>query len=234
MAARTIPDAAEDPVAKKLYEDDVLVIGLGRFGGSVALELHRLGHHVVAVERDPGLAETFLGKVGKIVQADASTPQSMGHLKARCFSLAVVGIGSSIEASVLCAMNLVDAGIPTIWAKALSPEHARILERIGVHHVVLPESESGKRVAHLVNGKLMDYIEFDDGFAIIKMKPPQEAIGFTLAQSAIRSKYGVTVVGVKAPGQDFTYAVPETKVTQHDTLIVSGPTELLDRLASRP
>ena len=100
--------------------------------------------------------------------------------------------------------------------------------------MVLPESESGKRVAHLVNGKLMDYIEFDDGFAIIKMKPPQEAIGFTLAQSAIRSKYGVTVVGVKAPGQDFTYAVPETKVTQHDTLIVSGPTELLDRLASRP
>jgi trk system potassium uptake protein len=234
VAARTITQAAEDPVGKKLYEDDVLVIGLGRFGASVALELHRLGHHVVAVERDPGLAETFLGKVGKIIQADASTPQSMGHLKARSFSLAVVGIGSSIEASVLTAMNLVDAGIPTIWAKALSPEHARILERIGVHHVVLPESESGKRVAHLVNGKLMDYIEFDDGFAIIKMKPPQEAIGFTLAQSAIRSKYGVTVVGVKAPGQDFTYAVPETKVTQHDTLIVSGPTDLLDRLASRP
>jgi trk system potassium uptake protein TrkA len=227
-------DAAEDPVAKKLYEDDVLVIGLGRFGASVALELHRLGHHVVAVERDPMLAETFLGKVGRIVQADASTPQSMDQLKARSFRFAVVGIGSSIEASVLCAMNLVDAGIPTIWAKALSPEHGRILERIGVHHVVLPESESGKRVAHLVNGKLMDYIEFDDGFAIIKMKPPQEAIGFTLAQSAIRSKYGVTVVGVKAPGQDFTYAVPETKVTQHDTLIVSGPTDLLDRLASRP
>jgi trk system potassium uptake protein TrkA len=66
------------------------------------------------------------------------------------------------------------------------------------------------------------------------MKPPQEAIGFTLKQSAIRSKYGVTVVGVKAPGSDFTYAVPETKVTAHDTLIVSGPTDLLDRLASRP
>ncbi len=221
-------------MVKKLYDDDVLVIGLGRFGGAVAIELQRLGHHVVAVERDAQLAETFLGKVTRIVQADASNPQAVANLKARSFTLAVVGIGSSVEASVLCAMNLVDAGIPTIWAKALSPEHGRILERIGVHHVISPEAETGRRVAHLVNGKLMDYIEFDDGFAIVKMKPPQETIGFTLGQSKIRSKYGVTVVGVKAPSEDFSYAVPETKVTAHDTLIVSGPTELLDRLASRP
>ena len=221
-------------MAKKLYDDDVLVIGLGRFGGAAAIELQRLGHNVVAVERDPVLAETFLGKVGKVVQADASNPQTIANIKARNFTLAVVGIGSSVQASVLCAMNLVDAGIPTIWAKALSPEHARILARIGVHHVISPEVDSGRRVAHLVNGKLMDYIEFDDGFAIVKMRPPQEAIGFTLSQSGIRSKYGVTVVGVKAPGQDFTYAVPETKVTAHDTLIVSGPTDLLERLASRP
>jgi trk system potassium uptake protein TrkA len=221
-------------VGKKLYEDDVLVIGLGRFGGAVAVELQRLGHNVVAVEVDPTLAETFLGKVTKIVQADASNPAAMQQLKARSFRLAIIGIGTSLEASVLCAMNLVDAGIPTIWAKALTAEHKRILERIGVHHVISPEAETGRRVAHLLNGKLMDYIEFDDGFAIVKMKPPQEAIGFTLAQSAIRSKYGVTVVGVKAPGQDFTYAVPETKVTAHDTLIVSGPTELIERLASRP
>ncbi|GAB3438264.1 TrkA family potassium uptake protein [Phycicoccus ginsengisoli] len=221
-------------MAKKLYEDDVLVIGLGRFGGAVAVELQRLGHTVVAVEVDPVLAESFLGKVSKIVQADATQPAAMAHLKARSFKLAVVGIGSSVEASVLCAMNLVDAGIPTIWAKALTPEHTRILERIGVHHVITPEAESGRRVAHLLNGKLMDYIEFDDGFAIVKMRPPQEAIGFTLAQSAIRSKYGVTVVGVKSPGADFTYAVPETKVSGHDTLIVSGPTSLIERLASRP
>ena len=103
-----------------------------------------------------------------------------------------------------------------------------------MHHVISPEVDSGRRVAHLLNGKLMDYIEFDDGFAIVKMKPPQEAIGFTLAQSQIRSKYGVTIVGVKAPGQDFTYAVPQTKVSAQDMLIVSGPIELIERLASRP
>jgi trk system potassium uptake protein TrkA len=148
--------------------------------------------------------------------------------------IAIVGIGSSIESSVLAAANLVDAGVPSIWAKALSPEHKRILDRIGVHHVISPEADSGRRVAHLVNGKMLDYIEFDDGYAIVKMAPPRETVGFTLGQSQIRSKYGVTVVGVKAPGEDFSHAVPETKVTAAHTLIVSGPTELIERLASRP
>ncbi|MEO7070487.1 MAG: TrkA family potassium uptake protein [Nostocoides sp.] len=218
----------------RLYDDEVLVIGLGRFGAAAALELQRLGHRVSGVERDQARAESYVGRLTRVVQADASMPAMIDKLHARDFRLAVVGIGSSIEASVLAAANLVDAGIPSIWAKAKSTEHARILNRIGVMHVVRPEADSGHRVAHLVNGKLEDYIEFDDGFAIVKMRPPQESIGFTLEQSAIRSKYGVTIVGVKAPGQDFTYAVPQTKVNSADTLIVSGPVELIERLANRP
>jgi len=218
----------------RLYDEDVVVIGLGRFGASAAMELHRLGHKVLAVEKDPAIAEQFVGKVGKVVVGDASHPSAIESTGAGSFRIAVVGIGTSIEASILAASNLVDAGVPSVWAKAVSPEHKRILERIGVHHVIRPEADSGRRVAHLVNGKLLDYIEFDDGYAIVKMAPPRETVGFTLAQSQIRSKYGVTVVGVKAPGEDFTHAVPETKVTAHHTLIVSGPTELLERLASRP
>ncbi len=218
----------------RLYEDDVLVIGLGRFGAEAALELSRLGHKVVAIEKDQTLAESFSGRVARVILADASLPRTIEAANASSFKIAVIGIGSSIEASVMAAGNLVDAGIPSIWASAFSREHARILERIGVQHIVQPEADSGLRVAHLVNGKLQDYIQFDDGYAIVKMAPPRESIGFTLAQSQIRSKYGVTVVGVKAPGEDFTHAVPETKVTAQHTLIVSGPSELIDRLAGRP
>ena len=148
--------------------------------------------------------------------------------------LAVVGIGTSIESSVLVVANLVDLGTKQIWAKAITPAHGKILQRIGAHHVVYPEAEAGYKVAHLVSGKLMDYIEFDDDFAIVKMRPPRETQGFTLGQSEVRKKYGVTIVGVKSPGEDFTYAVPSTKVSAHDTLIVSGPTTLIERLASRP
>ncbi|NLJ53241.1 MAG: TrkA family potassium uptake protein [Intrasporangiaceae bacterium] len=217
-----------------LYDDDVLVIGLGRFGGAAALELQRLGHRVLGVESDGALAEKFLGRLTKIVQADAADAKIIETVKARSFAIAIIGIGSSVEASVLAAANLVDAGIPSIWAKAMSPEHARILERIGVHNVVRPEADSGRRVAHLVNGKLQDYIEFDDGFAIVKMRPPKETLGFTLEQSQLRSTYGVTVVGVKSPGQDFTYAVPQTKVMQDDLLIVAGKVSLIEKLAARP
>lgn len=218
----------------RLYEDDVLVVGLGRFGGESALELHRLGHKVIAIEKDQTTAEGFSSRLARVILADAAQPQAIEACHASNFKLAVIGIGSSVEASILTAGNLVDARIPSIWAKAVSLQHARILERIGVHHVVRPEADSGRRVAHLVNGKLQDYIEFDDGYAIVKMSPPRETIGFTLMQSQIRSKYGVTVVGVKAPGEDFTHAVPETKVTAQHTLIVSGPVELIDRLAGRP
>ena len=218
----------------RLYEEDVLVIGLGRFGGAAALELRKLGHTVVGVEKDPALAEQFSSQLDKVVHADAASTKTAESVRVRNFKLAVVGIGSSVEASVLCAGNLIDAGVTSIWAKAVSPEHARILQRIGVQHVISPEAESGTRVAHLVNGRMLDYIEFEDGFAIVKMVPPRESIGFTLGQAQLRSRYGVTVVGVKSPGQDFKHAVPETKVTAADTLIVSGPRELIERLACRP
>ncbi|MDN5790198.1 MAG: TrkA family potassium uptake protein [Micrococcales bacterium] len=218
----------------KLFDDDVLVIGLGRFGSAVALELTRLGHRVLAVEKNNALAESYVNKVARVVHADMAQSSATEMVMNAEPKIAIVRIGSSIESSVLAAANLVDAGVPSIWAKALSPEHKRILDRIGVHHVISPESDAGRRVAHLVNGKLLDYIEFDDGFAIVKIKPPTETIGFTLEQSQIRRKYGVTVVGVKAPGEDFTYAVPATKISAHHMLIVSGPTELLERFAARP
>ncbi len=215
-------------------DDDVLVIGLGRFGAAAAVELRRLGHRVTAMERDGARAERFLGTLTHIIHADGSDPAACRKAKASQYRIAIVAIGSSIEGSVLAAANLVDAGVENIWAKATTPEHARILDRIGVHHVVRPESDTGRRVAHLVGGRLQDFIEFDDDFAIVKMRPPQEMIGFTLEQSGVRRKYGVTIIGVKSPGEDFTYAVPSTKVSAHDVLLVSGPTNLLERLAARP
>jgi trk system potassium uptake protein TrkA len=218
----------------RLFDDDVMVIGLGRFGSAVALELTRLGTRVIAVERDNPLAETYVNKVSRVVHADMAHANAIDLVRNADIKIAIVGIGSSIESSVLAAANLVDAGVPSIWAKALSPEHKRILERIGVHHVISPEADSGRRVAHLVNGRLLDYIQFDDDYAIVKLKPPAETIGFTLEQSQVRKKYGITVVGVKATGEDFKHAIPSTKISANDMLVVSGPIELIERFASRP
>ena len=210
-------------------DSGVLVIGLGRFGSSIAATLDRLGQDVLAVE----LVAQWAGRIA-LVEADAANPEALEQLGAREFPVAVVGVGSYLEASVLITGNLVDIGVPQIWAKAVSNEHARILQRIGAHHVVLPEADAGARVAHLVSGKLLDYIEVEDGFTIVKMRPPRETQGFTLAQSKVRERYGVTVIGVKSPGIDFVYATPETRLSQNDLIIVSGHADLLERFAARP
>ena len=212
----------------------VLVIGLGRFGASLALTLEELGTDVLAMDTSAELVQDYSGHLTHVVQADATNMDALQQVGAGDFSAAVVGVGTSIEASVLITANLVDLGRPVIWAKAISQSHGKILERIGAHHVVFPEKDAGQRVAHLVNGRLIDFIEFDDGFAIVKMRPPQEIVGLTLTESDIRAEYGVTVVGVKSPGRDFTYATPETRVSQHDLVIVSGHTDLIERFANRP
>ncbi|GAA1716489.1 TrkA family potassium uptake protein [Isoptericola hypogeus] len=220
---------------KKVRERDagVLVVGLGRFGSAIASTLDRLGQDVLAVERDERLVAQWSGRL-PLVEADASNPEALEQLGARDFGVAVVGVGTELEASVLITGNLVDMGTPQIWAKAISAEHGRILTRIGAHHVVFPESDAGSRVAHLVSGKMLDYIEVEDGFTIVKMRPPKEMQGFTLAQSDIRKKYGVTVIGVKSPGVEFAYATPETRVSSNDLLVCSGHAELLERFSARP
>lgn len=214
--------------------DRVLVCGLGRFGAATAATLTRIGHDVLALDRDPSIVQEIANRVTHAVEADSTNLEILEQLGAHEIGVAVVGIGTSVESSVLTCANLSDLGIPQIWGKALSSAHGKILERIGVHRIIYPEKDAGQRVAHLVTGKLMDYIEFDDGFAIVKMRPPQETQGFTLAEAQVRKKYGVTVVGVKSPGEDFTYAVPQTRILPHDILLVSGHSRLIEKFAARP
>jgi trk system potassium uptake protein TrkA len=219
-------------VAKNIHEGSVLVVGLGRFGSALAEDLQRLGHDVMAVDASAALVQEWSDRLTHVVQVDATSEAAMRQLGADGFPVAVVAIGTGIEASVLSTGVLIDLGVREVWAKAITASHGRILERIGAGHVVYPERDTGKRVAHLISGRLIDYIEFDDGFAIAKLRAPKEAHGQTLAEAALRSRYGVTVVGVKRPGQDFTYAQPDTRVGAGDLLIVSGATTLVEKFAA--
>ena len=219
-------------MAKHGHDDAVLVVGLGRFGSAVADALARLGHEVLAIDTSNDLVQTWSSRLTHVAQADGTSEAAMRQLGAHEFKVAVVAIGTGIEASLLTAGVLVDLAVPTIWGKAITTAHGRILERIGVHHVVYPEQSMGERVAHLMTSRLIDFIEFDDGFAIAKMRAPAESHGRTLGQSALRSKYGVTIVGVKRLGHDFTYAQADTTVHSDDLLIVSGRTDLVEQFAA--
>ncbi|MDX3659195.1 TrkA family potassium uptake protein [Streptomyces sp. ID05-26A] len=214
-------------------ESRVVVLGLGRFGSSLALELVAQGTEVMAIDSDPKLVQRYADDLTHAVVADTTDAEVMRQLGVDEFQRAVVGIGTDLEASILTTAVLADFGIPNIWAKAISREHGRILERIGAHHVVLPEHEMGERVAHVVTGRVLDYIEFEDDYAMIKARPPQEAIGKPLGASKLRAKYGVTVVGVKRPGEGFTYATAETVINGGDLLIVAGKVTDVERLADQ-
>lgn len=210
-----------------------LVIGLGRFGSAVALTLEQLGREILAVDSNTELVEEFSSLI-PVVEGDATRQEVLEQLGARDFHSAVIGVGG-LEASVLIAATLVDLGIPSIWAKATSREHGKILRRIGVHHVIYPEFDAGQRTAHLVDGRMLDYIEMDrEGFSIVKMRPPLEIQGFTLAESDVRRRYGVTILGVISPGRPFEYATEETSVAANDLIIASGDGKLLEQFAKRP
>jgi trk system potassium uptake protein len=212
---------------------DVVVVGLGRFGSAVATSLSRLGHQVLAIEERPDRVQLYADQLAHVVQADATDPHALRRLGVDSFAHAIVAIGTDLEASVLSVLALNEVGVPDIWAKALQERHGRILERTGAHHIVYPEAAMGERVAHLITGKIIDFIEFEDNFAIVKTIAPDEAVGRTLGEAALRSKYGVTIVGVKRPNEPFTYATADTKVEEGDLLIVAGKTRECEHFASR-
>ena len=213
--------------------DIVLVVGLGRFGGAVAESLTRLGHEVLAIDEDAEIVQRWSERLTHVAQADSTRSEALRQLGAKDVTRAVVAIGSDVEASVLTVLALEEVGVRDIWAKAVSVKHGQILERVGAQHVVYPEAAMGERVAHLVTGRMMDFIEFDDGFAIVKTLAPREAWNKTLGESNLRQKYGITIVGLKRRHADFTYAQADTVVESGDILIVSGPTALVEKFAGR-
>lgn len=215
----------------KLDRSPVAVIGLGRFGKSLALELVADGVEVLGIDGDPKVVQSLAGRLTHVVEADSTDEEAMRQLSLETFDRAVIGIGTDLESSILSASVALKVGVPSIWAKAVSAAHARILSQIGVHHVVRPEHDMGKRVAHLVRGRMLDYIEFDDGYAIVKTRPPHSLHDVPLGESRPRTKYGITVVGVKRTGEDFTHATPETVVRDGDLIIVSGPRTQVERFS---
>ncbi|WP_198653794.1 potassium channel family protein [Actinocorallia populi] len=210
----------------------VVIIGLGRFGSSLALELTRLGTEVLAIDHRPKIVQSLAGEITQIVTADATDLQALHQLGIPDFQRAIVAIGSDIEASILTTSLLVEVGVENIWAKAISRQHGRILERIGATHVVLPEHDMGERVAHLVSGRMLDYVQIDPDFVLVKTHPPRELVGVPLAETRLRRKHGVTIVCVKSKGEDYTYATPDTVLQYGDIILVVGPTAKVERFTA--
>jgi trk system potassium uptake protein TrkA len=201
----------------------IAVLGLGRFGSAVAVELEGLGFEVLGVDGDERRVQQLADRLTHVVQADTTDDAALRQLGIGDFASAVVGIGTDVEASILTTSSLVELGVANIWAKAVTEAHGRILERVGAHHVVFPEHDMGQRVAHLVSGRVIDWFQLDENFALVETVVPARYVGSTLAESGLRAEHGLTVVCIKPVGEGFTYAAPETILCEGDVLVVAGP-----------
>ncbi|TFV70754.1 TrkA family potassium uptake protein [Blastococcus sp. CT_GayMR19] len=205
------------------HKEPVAVIGLGRFGTALALELARGGTEVLAVDSRPDIVQRLSGQLGQIVVADSTDPDALREIGIGDFNRAVVAIGNDLEASILTTALLAELEIRDIWAKAVSRQQASILERVGAHHVVFPEQDMGERIAHLVSGRLLDWVELDPQWVFAKTKPPKELVGVPLGESGLRKKHHVTVVSVKPENQtSYSHAGYETVLSYGAEIVIAG------------
>jgi trk system potassium uptake protein len=211
--------------------DSVAVIGLGRFGSSLALELMAGGTEVLGIDVDEELVQSLNGRLTQVVRADSTKEEALRQLAIDEFDRVVVAIGDDISASILTCSVLLGMKIPVIWAKAVDDRHGIILEQLGVHHVIYPEKEMGRKVAHLVRGAAQDYIEIERGYAVVKSTPPTRLCGMPLGTTGLRKEFGVTVAAYKKPGAEWTNADADTVLGPEDTILIVGPTRKAEGFA---
>lgn len=214
-----------------LGTESVVVLGLGRFGRALAEELAAAGTEVLGIDKDEDVVQSLDGVLTHVVRADTTREEALRQLSVPDFDLAVVGIGTDIQSSILTTSLLLGFEVPSIWAKAISGPHGRILDQLGVHHVVYPEADMGRRTAHLVRGALLDFVQFEEDFALVKMRPPMAVVGVPLSQARLRAKHGVTVVAARSAGDGWTYVTQDSVLRADDTILVAGPTRLTEAFA---
>ena len=206
------------------------VLGLGRFGTALALELMEVGVEVLGVDKDSHVVDELSGQLTHTVAADTTDERALQQLGIDESDWAVVGIGSDIEASILTTSRLLKFGVNSIWAKAISEPHAEILSQMGVKHVISPESDMGRRVAHLIRGRVNDYMRIDEDLTIVRMQPTSGIIDRPLQELDLRARFGVAVLAVKRPGTTWTMTQDDSVIATGDEILVAGTSRALERL----
>ena len=215
------------------------VVGLGRFGSAVATTLLQLGQDVIGVDNDAERVRQMGELTDNALQLDATDLRALRQAGVADADIAVVSIGENIEASLLAVMQLKDLGVPRIIAKAVTPLHGRILEKLGVTRVIFPEREMAERTARsLVIPNALDYIALSADFSIIDIETPASFIGRTLREIELRPRHGLMLLAIKraTAGEQTTLVAPPASevILAGDTLTVLGKNDRLEQVERIP
>ncbi|MDP3980600.1 MAG: TrkA family potassium uptake protein [Chlamydiota bacterium] len=214
-----------------------VVIGLGRFGFSVAKTLSEHGWDILAIDRDLEKVQEVRDFVAQAVQANAQDEKTLRALGVQEFGVAIVSIGNE-EQSILVTMLLKEMGLKEVLAKAVTATHAKVLERVGANRIIFPEKEMGVRLAtSLVAPDVYELISVAGSHSIAEVAVPSDMVGKALKEAELRGKYHVMVIGVKSRGDEKGSRVkfvpdPKYVMSQGDTLIILGTNEDIANLRS--
>ena len=214
-------------MAKKQYA----VIGLGRFGTSVARTLYESGNDVLAIDKDAEAVQEISDYVTHSVVMDATDESALANVGIRNFDVAVVAIGGNIQSSILATLLIKEAGVKYIVAKGNNELHAKVLYKTGADKVILPERDMGVRVAHnIVSSNILDYIELASDYSIMEIEALEKWVGKTLKELDIRKKYGINIIAIKTKEEINISPSPDLKIAEKDILIAIGKDKNLEKL----
>lgn len=219
-----------------MSKKQVVVIGLGRFGSNVARTLYGMNHDVLAIDNDERVVQEVTGFVTYPVKTDATSEAALRELGVPNFDIAIVAIGSDIQASIMVTVLLKSLEVPYIVARARNDLHGQILGRVGANRVVYPEREMGVRVArNIFNPEVLEYMDLAPDFGISKVKIPDQFHRQTLREAGLagaRDKYGLAVLAVRRGKDLILLPSEEERLQKGDLLVISGRDEHLEKLRS--
>ena len=217
----------------KMSKKQFLIIGLGRFGSSIAKTIYGLGHDVLAIDKDEEKVQEISDYVTHAVQMDSTDESILKTLGVTNFDVAVVTIGSNLQDSVMATLILKELGVKYIIAKANNELHAKVLTKIGADKVVLPERDMGTRVAHnLVSSNILDYIELSEEYSILEIEAIKEWFNKSLKEIEIRKKHGINVVAIKRGEKVNISPSAEDIIKENDVLVALGSAKDLNKFES--
>lgn len=208
------------------------VIGLGRFGSSLARALSRMGYEVLAIDTNEENVNDITDEITYAVQMDALEENALKSMGIRNFDAVIVAIGQDIQASILVTVMLKEMGVKKVIAKAQTELHGKVLEKVGADLVVFPERDMGERLAHnlIAADNIMDLINLSPDYSIIELKTPPEFIGKTLQETALRKEFGITVIAIRRGSEVIISPEAKQAIRENDILVAIGRNEKLKRL----
>lgn len=206
-----------------------VVIGLGRFGKTLARQLCALGGQVLAIDVHSDLVQQVANDVTHAVVADAQDKEVLRSLGVGHMDCAILAIGDDLAASVLITMNLKELEVPFIVCKAHNDTHRRVLEKLGVDRVVIPEQENGQRLARSLHcHNVLDYIELSEEYGILEVPAPRSWAGKTLKELNVRAKLGVNIIAVESGKKTNVSPAADYRIGSEDILVVLGDNDSLE------